>query len=460
MNREPAERLQTALALVFDRSAHKVLTVSARDGQNPTLPSARLPARFYPEVEDFARAMSEICGGRVVALRCLDRGDAAGGAPSVRSALLLDADGSGYAPPAGFCWLDADYLDGVACLPAPSRAAVIAERDRLGREPPAEPPVAWEYASGWHERAFAWIAESFPRRSPSDKLGIRQIRAWSISTVYRVDGGGRRAYFKASPAFFPCEAGVAAAVAERFPAASARILAADPAAGWTLCDDLGDATLADANDERLWIDAMRSLARIQRWSADNPDALARLGLERRTTAEMLATLERWTAAPQSLDLRYSGERAANALRRIEPRLALVRELCAELDALALPPALDHGDLDGGNMFARDGSATLMDWSDACVSNPLFTPALIRQVERNPAIADAFLREWADFAPLERLRAVFESAKTLAALERAIHYRDNITPYLARPSVDLRCLEAYIPDLLELAAARLERRASL
>ena len=132
------------------------------------------------------------------------------------------------------------------------------------------------------------------------------------------------------------------------------------------------------------------------------------------------------------------------------------ELCELVDSVGLPRTLDHGDLDAGNIFVRDGVPVIMDWSDSFVSNPLFDPVLIPQVARNPVLADAYLEEWREFAPTERLKEAFEAAKPIAALQRAFHYHRNIVAHLEYPSVDLRVLESYIPDLLNLAATELER----
>jgi hypothetical protein len=110
------------------------------------------------------------------------------------------------------------------------------------------------------------------------------------------------------------------------------------------------------------------------------------------------------------------------------------------------------------MFVREGSPVIMDWSDASISNPLFAPALIPQVARDSSLADAFLAEWSEFVAMDRLQEAYEAAGPIAALERAFHYHRNIVAHLAYPSVDLRVLEAYIPDLLNLAASGFERLA--
>ena len=286
------------------------------------------------------------------------------------------------------------------------------------------------------------------------------MRWWSISSVARIDTGAalgsERFFFKASPAFFSNEAAVTAAVAERFPDISPRLMAVNTTRGWMLMGDLGDLTLGAADSIDLWRETVRALARVQIEFADDVGSLERLGLKRRSMSAIVSTLSEWTQDPGSPGLRYASQRAQSALGRLEPHLDLVEQLCGKVDSAGLPQTLDHGDLDAGNVFIRDGSPVIMDWSDASISSPLFAPALIPQVSRNPQLVDEFLAVWGDYATLNELHEAFEAAKPIAALERAFHYHRNIVAHLAYPSVDLRVLEAYVPELLNLAASGLEQ----
>lgn len=288
-------------------------------------------------------------------------------------------------------------------------------------------------------------------------MNIEIVRQWSISTVYRATTRTGRYYFKQSPTFFPNEVPVTVAVANRFPDVSPRVLTFDARRRWMLLDDLGDVTMESADPHTsegaaLWVAAIRSVARIQIAYATSPSDL---DLERRATDATLATIREWTLAPLSADLHYAAADTSAALRRLAPLLPRLDELRAVLISVRLPQTLCHGDLDAGNIFVRDGVPILMDWSDACISNPLFDAVQIPQVADNPHIADAYLAGWTDYAPVDApmkaLQTAFCAARPIAALERAIHYRRNIVPYIPSPSDDRRHLEAYIPDLLNRAA---------
>ena len=277
--------------------------------------------------------------------------------------------------------------------------------------------------------------------------------------MFRVESGGARLYFKASPSYFGTEAALTARVAREFPDVSPRVVAADAARGWLLMDDLGDDTLSTAPSARVWRDAMGALARVQLAYAGDRAALGELrdmGIERRSPAAALETLRTWIADPDAAGIRLWRERLAESLRRLEPRLDRLDDMRRRLDALALPDTLDHGDLDSTNIFVQNARPILMDWSDAAISNPLFTAAMIAPVSRDPALADAFLSHWTSFAAINDLRQAFAISKTLASIDRAAHYSANIVPYLPPNSAELRDLERYVPDLLDMAASALER----
>ena len=360
----------------------------------------------------------------------------------------------------GFRWAASGEIGVVDRLSESQVVSAQLERDRISGDPPESQAVPWEWLGDWECEVREWICGHVDSPVALEQLRVTPVRSWSISSVARVEFGAatglRRLYYKASPRFFSEEAAVTAEVAARFPEISPGLVAVDRSRGWMLMEDLGNVTLGAADSVDLWCEAMRALARVQIEFADNARLLDRMSLERRCTSAIGGTLRRWVSDPDNLGLEYVSERTQKALRRLEPHVELVELLIEQVDASGLPRTLNHGDLDAGNVFVRNGAPVIMDWSDSSVSCPLFDAALIPQVSRNPSLATSYLSEWTDFASLGHLQDAFEASKPIAALERAFHYCRNIVAYLAHPSVDLRVLEAYIPELLNQAASGLER----
>ena len=448
-----AESIRSRALVFVDRGKNIAVTAGGR----PALPEVTVPKRYYPEIEEFVQAVITTLGVKLSLLKCLDDGDVEKGRPRLYSLATTSSDDS---LSDGLRWMESAEVDRIGGLSDSQISSLRLERDRVSSQAPGSPAVPWEWPGQWDHDAQEWIGSHLGSWGVQRQWTVTPVRSWSISSVARISAGpagvGERLYFKASPSFFSNEAAVTTAVADRFPEVSPRVVAVDRSRGWMLMDDLGDLTLENIDSADLWREVMRVLAHIQIEFANDPGSLDRLGLKRRSTSAVSCTLRQWTQRSHDLGLRYAAQRTQSALARLAPHLELVDRLCERIDSVGLPPTLDHGDLDAGNIFVRDGSPVIMDWSDASVSNPLFAPVLIPRVSRDPLLARAFLAEWTEFATMDRLEEAFKVAGPIAALERAFHYHSNIVAHLAYPSVDLRVLEEYIPDLLNLAASGLEK----
>ncbi len=438
-------------ALLLDYAGRRML-VRDRSGQ---LPDFCLAPVFYPEVEELVERVRQVCGLEVAILHCLEEGDANNGRPRLYSAVCVSEDDD---PRPGFSWtgLDEPLFGGDA--PENLERMARVELDRLSGGALSEPSTPWTWPASWHRSAREWTAANLPPPSDGHPWRMAQIRSWSISSVFRVTSGKRRLYFKASPSFFASEVAVTRDVADRFPGISPKLMAADTERGWMLMEDLGNLTLSKTDSAELWRETMRTIASVQHGYADRIDTMEQLGIERRTTGAIVDTLADWTQNSSLAALRIYHKENDAALRRLEPSLGNIANMARRLEELGLPQTLEHGDLDSTNIFIQHGVPILMDWSDACISHPFFTPLTPTQARRNPDIVEAYLREWTDYAPLESLRGGFEIAKPLSALESAFHYHRNIVPYLPYSYPDFRTLERYIPALLEMAADALGRMA--
>ena len=416
------------------------------------IPSFSVSPAFYPEVEEIVERVRAELDLEIAILRCLAEGDANEGRPRMYSALSVSDNN---APVSGYRWssLDEPNFDDGAREELASIARV--EVDRLASDSRFDSHAPWDSPTGWHLRARDWVDSNMPPAPSGLSWRMSQIRSWSISSVWRLSSGRHRVYFKSSPRFFASEVAVTRDVATRFPEISPVLIASDPDEGWMLMEDLGDLTLSKSDDPDMWRETMKTIALAQRGYIERTGALERMGIESRTTEAIVETLADWIGEPSRTSLRMFQPENEAALRRLSPRLDEIKTVQRRLDDLGLPRTLEHGDLDSTNVFIRDGSPILMDWSDACVSHPFFTPLTPAQARRHPEFVDAYLREWPEIGAIERLRAGFMRAKPLAALESAFHYHRNIVPYMSYPYPDFRTLERYIPALLEMALDALD-----
>ena len=434
--------------LLLDTDGRRMM---ARD-RSGRIPVFEVAPAFYPEVEELVARVRADCGLDIAILRCLEEGDANEGKPRLYSAVCVSQDH----PNPGFGWIELDRpkFD----EDAQENLADIArlEVERLSANSQTDSPVPWDSPTDWHKRARNWIESNLPHTQDVKPWRIAQIRSWSISSVSRISSADRTLYFKASPRYFESEVAITLEVSKRFPEVSPEIIAAEPEQGWMLMRDLGDVTLANCDSVEMWCDAMKTIAVVQHGFVNRTDELERMGLEKRSIGAIVETLADWTQDTSGPGLRMFQPENEVALRRLAPSLDKIALLARGLEALGLPLTLEHGDLDSTNIFVRNGAPVLMDWSDACVSHPFFTPLTPAQARRHPGFVDTYLREWLSYGSIESLRRGFTAAKALAALESAFHYYRNIVPYLPYPYPDFRTLEKYIPALLQMAADSIER----
>jgi hypothetical protein len=88
------------------------------------------------------------------------------------------------------------------------------------------------------------------------------------------------------------------------------------------------------------------------------------------------------------------------------------------------------------MRVTERGPLLFDWSDAALTHPFFSlvmaadeiaDSLPGSAGAASAVIDAYLAEWAGFAPQPELRAIFDDAMLAGPLHQALMYRDVYLP---------------------------------
>lgn len=165
---------------------------------------------------------------------------------------------------------------------------------------------------------------------------------------------------------------------------------------------------------------------LQRDTTDRLGALQAIGCADRRLETLPAWVDFLVADVETLVLIEPQE--ADRLIALGPHL---KELAAELSDYRLPSTLVHGDLHPGNIAAYHGKYLFYDWTDACIAHPFMD--LITVLEETDTFADraqamarlrhAYLSQWTDYKPQDRLMDAWTLAEPLAALHQAISYRN-------------------------------------
>lgn len=144
-----------------------------------------------------------------------------------------------------------------------------------------------------------------------------------------------------------------------------------------------------------------------------------------TLARLLDTEAVWARVDK--EDRPSADAARRRLRDLAP---IVRDLAAELEASAIPPTIDHGDLHGNNIvIGDDGVPRFFDWGDAVVAHPFQTMAgtlgsIGHHAGLDPygpdldRVRDAYLEAWTEVASRSTLARLTPLAMDLGHIAKA------------------------------------------
>jgi phosphotransferase family enzyme len=245
--------------------------------------------------------------------------------------------------------------------------------------PVPELRAAWA-RPGWLAEVQAWAG-----------LPLRPVRLWSLSAVLRSGD----TWFKAVFPLFHHEPAVTEALAREHRRHVPELLRVDHRRGWMLMRELPGREPDD------FAAPLRTLGEIQRAWRDRTGELRALGAPDRS----LAILQ---------------SQVAGLVEEVAPDLAhAVPALEAACRAADFPATIVHGDFHPGNVVVDDdGGAVIFDWSDACVSHPLFDLHLFSfWSEEAQPLVDAYAEGWG-----EDVRDALQLAAAPSCLHQAVSYR--------------------------------------
>ena len=262
----------------------------------------------------------------------------------------------------------------------------------------------------WRERAVSWIDDALAARGVVRTGDVEQPRVRPWATVMTAETSAGRVWFKASGVGTAFEAGLYLVLWEVAPEAVLEPLAADPGRGWVLLPD-GGPTLDDVAG---LADALVEYARVQRRVAPHVDRLLAVGVaDMRPAVLPRRFAEAVSVVRGELPAAFTDGTAARA----------VAEWAAALAESPVPASLDHNDLHTDNALR---SGRFYDWGDSVVAHAFAAamhPLGVIRAELGDAAADdardRYLAEFADYGPVERLRADLDLACRLGIVARTL-----------------------------------------
>ncbi len=320
----------------------------------------------------------------------------------------FDAPNPHWEPRADLTWLGLAGVDPEALAP-PELAPYVEKWLALMRGATISDARAPWARSGWLAEASAWLDASIAEAGLQPTGPVEVVEQWPLSSVLRRPTDGGHVYMKAVFSLFRHEPVLTQALGAEHPTLVPEVLAVDVTRGWMLMRELPGTQVGDLEVER-WCDALRPIGVIHREWAGRADELFALGAHDRTLHALATEIG---AAFEGIGLAID-DRTVSRLERA----------CRDLGSGPLRETLVHGDLHPWNVMADGDDMRIFDWSDACVSLPLFDlPTFLMRADASAReqLLDSYLEAWRDVASLEELRAAYESARPLAHVHHGISY---------------------------------------
>jgi hypothetical protein len=392
-----------------------------------SMPGFRMDAPpWWQIVSPVVERMRDDLGLDVVVLRAAWLGEPVPGADAPDR--LYEAVHQGGRMPPGARWI---ALDALPRRPTPlGRAIDDGALDAIegDRQP-------W-YRAGWHADMVAWIDDQTGRAGLRRRGPIRQVRSWGRSALLTVETDRGRLWAKQVPAVFAHEVAVTGLLADVDPGIVPPLVAADPASGRLLMEDVVGPILASepaASD--AWLATMARLAEIQRvLSADLGSA--RVAGVPGTPVEALAEVVPGLLADGDLGLvGRAGGLTVLEHEALVAAGALLQDACAALAASAVGPSVEHGDLSASQVIVGEMGPVFLDWSDATRTHPFLAAASFLMETSDlpadllPRLEDAYLGGWPGVGGRESLGRDLELARVVHPLHMAQLYRERILPGL-------------------------------
>ena len=423
------------------RARYHVAVRRPTDDAILTLPGGAMPgfalddAPWWQIVTPVVDELKRRFGLDVVALRAAWLGDPVEDGSVDR---LVEVAHRGGRLPDGARWL---ALEDLERRPTPLGRAIDA-----GALDPSDGVLHPWYRSDWFEGMAAWVDAALLDAGLRRRGPIRQVRSWGRAALVSADTDRGRVWAKQVPTVFAHEIAVTRLLGDVDPGFVAPEIAADPASGRVLMEHVEGPLLAEtADDPAPWTATMARLAEVQRVVGMDLDAARAAGLPSASLASLADAL------PRLLDRSATPMLVRDAIDDLQ--LA-----CRALDASAVGPSVEHGDLSPGQVIVGEMGPVILDWSDSTITHPFLAAAsFLIEPGDLPAslgddlatrLADAYVAGWGGGAEARR-------AMDLATIVYPLHlvrlYVDRILPGLEQPWE----MEQMVPWGLQ----RVERRLS-
>jgi hypothetical protein len=294
---------------------------------------------------------------------------------------------------------------------------------------------------GWIEEARNWVSTEAATELTQFNGDLKQLNAAANFALVRfAKESAPPIWFKAVRDLSAPEYRITSTLAKLFPEYLPPLVASreDWSAWWM--EDAGD-SLDDARSAELFGHAALRLAELQKASIHHIPALLksgcgdqRISVLRARIPQMMDFIEDAMARQQSS---FSSKLGRERLREVRP---VLEDTCFNLEALGIPDALIHGDINLGNILVGHG-CVFTDWAQASIGNPFVTFEQLRvQVAQDhntaqwtPRMTEIYAYSWSQMLSASQINCALALVPLISvALELCGHWEWLTSDRLREP----------------------------
>ena len=415
------EAASTYRLMITRRNASEILLLS--NGSGWILPRVDVD----PEQRVAEQLTAEVARAWKVEACCLF-------APSVKESsanieprcMVMESVRQNDKSPAGTYWIPRPVA--TRCCDSEDAAAIRESLEQLDGY--AKGQIAGQFACcGWLRELLRWTQEQIAPRGLRLTGAFRQLNASPTFSLIRFETDAGAVWFKATGEPNAHELPVTLALARLFPRYLPKILGVRREWNGWLSEEASGTSLDEIPEFTAWERVAEELAAPQ---------IASIG----KTNELLEAHLRDLRIPRLVEridpfIERMGELMAAQKKPVPPPLDPseletlaegLRESCALLASFGLPDTVGHTDCNPGNIIVSEDRCVFLDWSEACVTNPLLTFQYLREYMARAGIeepgggeqlAAVYLRPWKRLYPSSKLRRALALVPLIAVFSYAV-----------------------------------------
>jgi Phosphotransferase enzyme family len=334
---------------------------------------------------------------------------------------------NGLLPPTA-CWAPFSSLTIASFRDAEDSRRICDALGTLSRhdESLSEGPFA---KPGWLREMCRWIAQQIEPLKIRLTSNFQQLNASSSFSLMRFETTGPAVWFKAVGKPNTHEFNIVSILATLFPTYLPPIIAVRPEwNGWLATEEEGTSPDADS-DFSMWKTISVRLTELQIASVREVPRLISAGCRDIRVSSLLSFTDDFFAIMDRLMKQQiktpPSILPSDEIRDLNKR---IKEILSLLAASGIPDALNHLDLNPGNIFVSGERCTFIDWAEAAIGHPFLTFQYLLEhltrlrpdyAVRREELVSAYASQWQSFGPPSAISHSLELAPLIAVFAYAV-----------------------------------------